>query len=455
MWEILAGILGFGFGSGTFPIPLAGNLQNEVEYYSNLLWPNTLLDLNTLYIAKLRGAITDDDFILYALEMGYNAKQIYAYMTAQKQIIDIATAVRLDLTKQINPDDIPDILAQNDIDQDVYDKIVKASQWWPSPMTMQDWLNKDIFNPETVKKYALDSYYNDDKTIHDRFAETGVPEKWNKYIWYASWNYPGYYEGKYMYDWWRAHPDNDPKLNPDRLKFDLSDFEYLMRVSNYPVYFQKLYTKILSNPLTYREIAELYHYEIIDEKEMKRLLAWSGYNDEQIDLLVKLFKVMYAPEGHKTAKSYTMSVIEQLYIHNKISRNDFENYMKELGYTDEAVKLYTQYIDLKLELEQEKETITEIEYQLKEHEITQEEALNKLINAGVDRDYAKYLTTIWNARYTHRHKAFPLTDLIKLASVKAVSEEDFVEELKADGYNNKQIEWLKIMAGLKPLPKTK
>jgi hypothetical protein len=318
MWEILTSILGFGFGSGTLPIPLVNNLQQAVNQLSNLIWPNALLDLNTLYIAKLRGALNDEEFRFIARESGYDDYQIDAFIRAQEVIPDLQTALTLDLRNDIDLNELEDIIKWNDVDRQTYDIIKRANQWWPSPMTMQDWLNRDIFNEETVKKYALDSYYNDDPTIHDRFAETGVPEKWNKYIWYSSWNYPSYYEGKYMYDWWRAHPETNSELNPEHLRFDLSDFEYLMRVSNYPVYFQKLYTKILSNPLSYRQIAELYHYEIINVEEMKRLLAWAGYNDEQITLLVKLFSVMYAPEGHKTAKNYTLSVIEQLYLHNKI-----------------------------------------------------------------------------------------------------------------------------------------
>jgi hypothetical protein len=127
--------------------------------------------------------------------------------------------------------------------------------------------------------------------------------------------------------------------------------------------------------------------------------------------------------------------------------------MKQLGYTDEAVNLYTQYIDLKTEIENEKLTIKEIEYQVKGSEIDIDTALQKLNEAGVDNEYAKYLVALWSTRYKHRHKAFPLSDLIKLAELHAINESDFVEELKLDGYSDKQIEWLKIMGGYKQPPK--
>jgi len=453
MWEILKAIFGFGFGSGTLPIPLVSNLDNEVEYYSNAIWPNTLLDLNTLYTAKLRGALTEDEFEWIVRQLGYDAKEIEYYEAAQKAVVDVQTAIQLDLQKRLTSDIKTAALSKNDVPENVYDVIKQANEWWPSPSLMQEWLNRDIFNPETVKKYSLDSYWTDGGDIDQKFEETGVPQEWRKALWLASWNYPSFYEGKYMYDWWRAHPDTDTKLNPDHLKFDLSDFMYLMRVSNYPEYFQKLYAKILANPLTYHELGEMYHYGIIDESEIDRYLKWAGYDDEEVEKMHQLFLNMYAPDGKKKSKTYTLSVIAELYEHGKLHKTDFEKYMKELGYTSEAVKIYTEYLDLKKELAQEKQTITEIEYEVKNHELTTENAYQKLIKNGVQQGYAAYLTDVWQLRYSKRHKAFPLSDLMKLAELKAISEDDFAEELKLDGYSEKQITWFKIMAGYQTPPK--
>lgn len=447
MFEFLAQLASFGIGSATQLIPFQGNLSKSVQYWSNARWPNSLMDIDTLFEAQLRGILSYNDFVLFAEELGFDANQIEYYKTARKNIVDISTGLTLDLEKRLDPELKSKMLSQNDVSEDVYSKYFEAHQWWPSTADMIQFNNQDIFSDETAQRYSLDSYFTD--KVAQSFRTTGVPEEWLKYVWRSSWRYPGYYEGKYMYDWSRAHPEQNGTTNPDGLTFKLDDFKYLMRVSNFPEYFQKLYTKILANPLSYRQIAELYKYEIISEKEMPRWLAWAGYDEEQIEALVKLFNIMYAPEGKKRSKSYTLSVIEQLYEHGKLSKDEFESNMIELGYTKPAIGVYTEYLDLKHHLEVEKEFIKVTKEDYRKGFIDLESASSRLLSNGVAIGYANSLIEEWRAEYTPKRKAIPLADLKKMVESKIIDMKGFAEQMKLIGYSKEQIVWYEKLFGFK------
>lgn len=445
MGAFLAELASFGIGTATQLIPFQGNLSTAVQHWSNARWPNSFMDIDTLWEAQLRGILGYKEFLDLAGQLGFDANQIEYYKVARETVEDLSSGVTLDLEKRLSPELKEKILKQNDIKDDVYQTYLKAHQWWPSVADMMRFNNQDIFSDKTAERYSLDSYFDD--KIKESFAKTGVPEEWIKYVWRSSWRYPSYYEGKYMYDWSRAHPNQDAETNPDGLTFNINDFKYLMRVSNYPEYFQKLYSKILSTPLSYRQIAELYQHEIISAEEMPKWLKWAGYNDEQIGVLVKLFEVMYAPEGKRTAKTYTLSVIEALYEHGKLSKDEFEAHLQDLGYTKAAVEIYTDYIDLKQDLEAEKELISETKSEYKSNMINDTTASQRLINGGVDLGYANALITQWKAIYKRKPKAIPLGDLKKMVQGKIINMSDFGEQMELNGYNSQQIGWYKKLFG--------
>jgi len=96
----------------------------------------------------------------------------------------------------------------------------------------------------------------------------------------------------------------------------------------------------VARQLTLSHLRQLFNIGVINEDTLKARLETLGYTDEDVSMLVQLFK--YSPP--QEPRKLTMSQLSRLYLYGIISQDEFESRLKVLGYTDSDVNLIMQLI---------------------------------------------------------------------------------------------------------------
>lgn len=446
--SMLGGFLGGGLGSLLSFIPGVQPLFNWLNQVNNSFFPTSQFSPQDYFEMWVMQAITDKDYYDNMARLGYGQGAAYHYALSKQQSLDLFTYINLDVSDRFNLPDIqgglhnPSVLNwiwhTLDIDQDVYNLYKQSRMYMPSVNELNNMYIYNAFDDDIAQRYGLDSLL--DENAYANYAKVGVSRYWTKMLWRSTWSYPSFYEAKYMYDYSRAHPDQQPQ-------FTLDDFKYLMQAKNLPPYFQYYYTTILNTPLTISEISRMYADEAIDENDLVKLLKWEGRSDEQIDYLVKWIKIAYAPQSARGVKHYTESMTTDLYMNHIIDKNTFEQYLKDLKYDSESIQVIENYIDLKETLADRSALKADVLEQYKVGAITEEEAMQILQEGGFTQKQAKYIMDKAMLVKVSPHKKLTLSELTKLAQAKLIPLETYKSYLKDIGYSDSDISLLEKLYG--------
>ena len=186
---------------------------------------------------------------------------------------------------------------------------------------------------------------------------------------------------------------------------DEKTYRTLMRALGYTDFAIDYTLKLITNEkvekdreLSKSEILRAYRENILSRDDVVIKLRALGYSDEEIEVLLKLYKDLRETEDKKKERDLTTTQILRAYKLNLISREELRDYLKKLGYDDKEIelliKIYTAEKELSKHEKSRELSKSEIVNAFLLELISYEDAKQRLISLGYDEDEAELILSI-------------------------------------------------------------
>lgn len=193
-----------------------------------------------------------------------------------------------------------------------------------------------------------------------------------------------------------------------------------------------------------RMIVSAIDHGVLNHDDGFALLKQLGYSDANADLLIRL-GVAQRTLAHKTL---TKADILAMYTDALMPRQDAAARLKLLGYSDADATEELDLADFKAKATALKSTQRGIEAALKVHHLTQDQAIQQLVSAGVETTQAHNLTDQWLAQRGQVTRTLTEAQVISAAGDKIITLDDARTRLKAYGLSDVDVEILLKIHGL-------
>jgi len=141
---LIGAVVGLGAAFGLMDIfPPIAEWWRQTAY---LLWPTAIPDVSTLIVLRRRKLIPDDQFYDGMRRLGYS--------------------------------------------QENADKIYDSTMYYPSPTDLVTWQAREVFEPDSIRKYGLDAEF--ERIRKEPFYKAGLDDEQIRNYWRAHWMHPAW-----------------------------------------------------------------------------------------------------------------------------------------------------------------------------------------------------------------------------------------------------------------------
>lgn len=351
---------------------------------------------------------------------------------------------------------------------------------------------REAFSPEIAEKFGQ---YEDYPEIFTKWAvQQGFSEDWAKAYWAAHWDLPSATMGFEML--------HRGIITEDELKL-------LLRALDVMPYWREKLIKLSYNPLTRVDVRRMYQLGVLTEEEVYKAYRDLGYDDTNARRLTEFTKRYSAPEDESELSEFrrlARTTYSQAYRRGIISRDEYKTFLINLKYVEEdaellislddyyladkskifdldnyrkdyyqlCVKAYKigvlSYDDFTLILRDLGYTDSEIALEVNALEAERNFYLRSLILDKIGEMFVNFIiddthvysylnvfgfsqTEIeraieeWQISRNLRTKRPPISDLRRFLNQGLITVEDFLNELRGQGYNEKYIELYRLSLG--------
>jgi len=247
-------------------LPLAYGINSSTQY--------AMLDENKIIAAWRRGDILADEEMPYLHRLGLSDYWINILQKLTETRLDpmtVITAWRRDPDKYAKY--LKDLFDQG-YNWDRIDALKFATQFYPNPADLVNWQAKEVFEPDMISRYGLDSEYgNIDK---EPFYKAGMTDEqilnyWRAHWEHASWNqvvemlHRGQMTESEVWDWFR-----------------------LVEI---PPFWRDKLIHMAYNVPTRVDVRRFYDLKTIDEARLREIYASQGYFGKDLDDYVLWTKI--------------------------------------------------------------------------------------------------------------------------------------------------------------------
>lgn len=421
---------------------------------------------------------------------------------------NVAKAAFATLRKFPTPDEVGAAYIRGEISQEEHDNVlrlmgfddrsiaIKKMLYWtiPTPSDLIRMAVRECFSPEIAEKFGQ---YED---LPQEFVEwankVGLSEFWAKAYWAAHWDLPSPQMGFEML--------HRQIINEEELKL-------LLRALDVMPFWRDKLIQLSYNPYTRVDVRRMYQMGILDEEGVYRTYRDLGYDHEHALNLTEFTKRYYSPEDYSELDKYkevTQGLLIKAYKRGVLSRDDLRSRLIELGYHPDDAELIIAIADVEISLEGGESPTAKIIGKADDNILraysdrilSEDDARRALIEIGktpaeadayialadyeswydtlrgvveiahrkyVERTWSKEETTTFLAELNLRgetiNSILQLWDLDRLATVRKPTEaqfraalqrgiitpEEYKEELRGMGFDEKYVQMLAKLAGVK------
>ena len=432
----LIGVLVGVVGMGALQVSLRP-LMNEVSQFTFPLMPNELLPPATLASLLRRGKIGQGDYNSQMIKQGFDGGMAALIHDDNERFLNAFEAIGLWRRDGITASERDQRIAKAGWPDDHIDGLIRMTEVIPAASDIIRFAVREVYSPEIAERFGQfdgvgEVYRNAEKDI----KAVGMSEETFRSFWAAHWELPSLRQGFEM-----LH----------RQVIEPGDLDKLMQAVDVMPFWRDKITAIAYNPYTRVDVRRMHKLGILDDAAVTRSYTDLGYDDEKAKAMTR-FTLAYnedAPETEQTPgeievrkqKEATKASILKAFRNNIISDKEAEGYLTDLGYTPEAIELYTA-----IELFAFEEEVTESKVK------TIEEAYIKRIydfqttvvllnELNLPARQTEMLLDRWiikrEARASHPSKA----ELFKFHKNAVITDSELRVELAGHGYNEKYIDW--------------
>jgi len=216
-----------------------------------------------------------------------------------------------------------------------------------------------------------------------------------------------------------------------RLGYDREEADLLLKIEDY-----QEANRI--RHLSYSQIRRMYYRGIIDEAEVTNMLKELGYTDDAIKRILELWKV----EKERTTIRVPISLIRLAYIYDVISKEKVIDMMKKMNYPDEIINVYVSVWDQQKTRVVKRLTPSQVINFFRYGLLPEEEAISELRKLGYTEEQAVLLLKYALIRPSPRRIRLTRTDILNALKKKVIDEETARYYLTLLGYHDDEIELL-------------
>jgi len=448
------------------------------EQILNRLWQNQLLAIDDLSELMLRGKISEAEYQSELAKMGLDKRKAGQLLSLKKRIISISDLALLRVRRKIDPAfflseakkqgfdknraNLIFSLTQQRLDpntviraiwrgvifrggkegmiaelkeqgftQEQIETIEKTMRFYPTPDDFIRFMVRETFDERVVEKYGYDVDY---PPMIDEFVQkAGVEPFWMRHFWRAHWILPSPTMGYEM-----LH----------RGVIGRTELEDLLRIADYPSYWRDKLIKISYVPYTRVDIRRMHKMGVLTDADLVRAYMDIGYDEEKAKKMAD-FTIKYNVEVEETEedtrkrefKGLTTSAILTKFKQDQITEEQARDYLTKLEFTPEVIDFYiskTLYDKRDEELENQLRALRLLYINRIIDPFKVQSEIDKL---NLPAKQKENLLFLWEIERTIRLEKPTKGDLLRFLLEGVINVEEFVEEMKALGYNEKYIAW--------------
>lgn len=441
--HILNGIL-----SGMFDKPI-----KSVRQFEDFNCPQGIPSQSELDNALMMGTMDVHEWECYTKANDNPLTTARKVLKSKKVKPGVAETLSLWLRRAISADEmVKRMRALGVVDDTDLRSFIKLTEFIPPYTDLVRMMVRDVEDDKIVSSEQLDRYFHEKfkGTLKEWAEAQGISEDAMLYIWRAHWDYPSFTQGLEMYH--RLRPgvvDKDIEVTKD-------DLRRLLTINDMSPWWVDRMIAISFHPITRIDIVRGYRagsygkqlgtggfvedegggFTAIGqaEKRMTELFQSVHYNLEDAHLLAYIFAREWENSRKSKGRIQVKSAVCGLLQEGLIDSDAAVGQMTNAGILEDEAKLAVEICEIKWRAKAASAYRQSVLGSFKRGEISQGQATNMLIGAGVSRSAADQFVRGVIPSRSNRQKALQASQLCKFRKQHLIDSGQMLSELLALGY---------------------
>jgi len=426
---------------GTLAGVFFGAMQLEAVNYevNKQLWrvmPVREPPESVLVSLRYLGVLDEKAYLEKMKSLGYNENNAKLIYQSYIKKLDASRYIFLYFRKEISEDELKKHLSSLGYGDKDIEYLIKTSKYYPSVSDIIRFSVRDVYSPETIKKYGMDmelpEKYLEEAELMGLDRENAI-----KY-WRAHWTLPSASLGAEML--YRLNRFHDKEylskyvelgLDPSKLEFNVEDYKDLIRRLDIEPYYRDRIVATLFNPLTRVDLRRLYEAGLIDEKYVYNVYLDLGYAPKDAELLTKFAWWLKYEDTRKLSLSY----IKKLYANGQFDSETAKKYLVEYGYSESDAELLISLWDIENTYNELEERVNLLVTRYLIGELSLEQLQAELDKLNVSSQYRDKVLSYALNKIKSKRRYFSPETYAKMYKKKLITRDQFKQILISLGYS--------------------
>jgi hypothetical protein len=415
---IASGIM-TGGGLGNMLLGIYPPLSTAYSKWAYSKWPNMIPGIGDLVEMVYRDEIEYGEFLGMATQNGFSSEWAERFFGASTLLLPVGDYLKLWRRGKITSEELDTFLHKQRFSPPAIEHLKQASEFFPSPQDLISFAVREVYSPDIVEKFGQMQDIPD-KYLEEA-AKTGLPEDQAKNLWAAHWLLPGASQGFDM-----LHRDiiDEPTL------------EMLLTALDIMPYWREMLIKLSYNPLTRVDVRRMHAMHVLEDKGVFDAYRAVGYSPDNAELMLDFTKRYNSDEG----TGLTRATVQKSYKIGLITEEQFRDFLKSFGYTDDVVEYWFTMTEYEKSLAEIEAIKKELFLQYRVGSITLDEVRQELGYKGLPAAFVEQAIKEETAMPSEKIKMPTRTDLERWLLLQIIDEVIYSSQMKALGYRQTDIE---------------
>lgn len=445
---ITIGIVGAVLGLATLSMQFVPPLKRASDYTFNKLLPNRLQGVIESLQMRQRGIITQAEYYDYLRSEGFETNQADFIYEAGKQLLSAEAELIMLWRSENAPKDALSnkaIYLENmerlGFNNATAERFEKARQFYPTPSDLVSWQAREVFEPDSVKRYGLD---NELELIErEAFYKAGMNDEQIRNFWRAHWQHPSITTVFDMLHRTTFDRPSDQSSSAgqigDRTYFKLlehNEVQDYFRLVEIPPFWRKRLIELSFNPYTRVDLRRMYNLGILTQEQVFKGYLDLGYDEEKAQALTIFAVVNNMPKE----RDLTRTMVEKAFEIGEIELKEFKQLLIALGYDSEESDVIISIKQHKLDSDELDDKIATIKAQFVRGINTEEITIDLLDKLNLKSSYRDRLVAQIIREKQAQFKLPNKEDLLKWFTTKLIDIDLFSAKMELLGFREQDIQ---------------
>jgi len=406
--------------------------RRAIEHFSNKLFPNELLSISHLIEARIRNKITHSFYLEECRKYGLDKFRAEKMLEVARPLLTAREYQEAFWRGAISEAEFNKKLRELGFaDEEI--KAFKAIQKpIPSVSDVITFAVREVYSPEAIKKFRLDEGYEEVyKVAQEDLKNLGMTKELLRKYWIAHWRLPSVEQGYEM-----LH----------RGVISMDELKLLLKMQDINPFWQDKLIKISYAPYTRVDVRRMHKLGVLSDEQLVRAYMDLGYDREHAEALAR-FTIEYNKRVAETEddkevlelKGLSKSRILNDFYRERITEKQARDLLKRIGLKDTVIDFYIESVKYEKLEEQIKDEIELIHKKYVMRAIDDTEAQVRLNKLMLTQREIERLMSKWDFEREIRERKPTKSDLTDWLMLGIINAEQFVEEMRTLGYDDKYI----------------